>query len=1109
MNRQITPSKTLLAAWLSLCSTSACDTLWKGFTSPDPRSCASPMTELNCQAPQVCNPNSGQCEDGPGLLSLHPNMMPMSAGQPVEVTSSLLTKDTVVKIAGQALLPPLFAPASNQIKGIVAKSPGRCGPVDVELLRSDGSMFKGTGAFTYTFEPLTVKSPTTLLAGVGSISKILLANLDDDPGGNMDVLLRTATGPQAILNPVTNPTLPQALPIVANVDQHIAIARIAGKSRSTLVFGDTVADVTARSPVTILTWDETRLMYVPKSPGSVPGQIKHMLALDSNHDGTDEIVIISQPTAAQTNSTVTMMYNSNSTWYIYQNNSLLANNAVIAITTGDINNDKIEDLLMTTANQPGATALYALSWDGVHLDPIPTPASPQGMFTAVATGDWDAIVMTHSTFELLPMSAGFTGDFIKDTIREIEMAVRMCSADSRSNRIVKQLERMKKTWKIRLERLENQDRKDDFLCWEALGVDWLAYDEAHSAKNLFRHTKMARIAGLPLSNSQRAFDLYLKTRHTMSLYRGEHRGVVLATATPVANSMAEVHTFQRFLQPNTLRSLGLEQFDAWAATFGETVTALEIAPDGSGYRLNTRFARFINVPDLMTVFCDVSDIRTREMLKLPVPILKGDKPRTVTCKPSEPLRAFVRSLVKRAERLKTARVDPREDNMLMIASEGRLAALDMRLINSRQPADPGGKVAQCAREVHNIWQETASLKRAQLVFCDLSTPKSGMAFSVYQALREELIELGLPAEQIAFIHDAETDSQKARLFRQVREGKVRVLLGSTPKMGVGTNVQRRLVALHELDCPWRPCDVEQREGRILRQGNECAEVEIIRYVTEGSFDAYSWQTVLTKAKFIAQVMSGDKGIRSVEDVELATLTYAEVKALASGNPKIIEKAGVDAEIAKYASLLSVWRNQRYANESEVAGLPMRIESNERLLAALVADAERAHAVLGTDLVVNVHGRTHRGREEIGEVLRATVRSARASISRSARDEVIGTVGAFELCVFIGRAEDEVHLFVRGASSHECRPCQTGPALHAGLIETIREIAPHRDDCAQRLARMRSKLEGLAAELQRPFEHEDRLAALIARQRELEAELDLGKDEVGSNAVEDVPEQIAA
>ena len=727
----------------------------------------------------------------------------------------------------------------------------------------------------------------------------------------------------------------------------------------------------------------------------------------------------------------------------------------------------------------------------------------------VATGDWDAIVMTHSTFELLAMSAEFTKAFIKDIIRDIEMAVRACSGDSRSNRIVKQLERMKKTWKVRLEKLDNQERKDDFLCWEALGIDWVAYDEAHLAKNLFRHTKMARIAGLPLSNSQRAFDLFLKTRYTMSLYRGEHRGVVLATATPVANSMAEVHTFQRFLQPNTLRALGLEQFDAWAATFGETVTALEIAPDGSGYRLNTRFARFINVPDLMTVFCDVSDIRTREMLKLPVPTLKGDKPRTVTCKPSEELRAFVRSLVKRAEKLKTERVDPKKDNMLLIAGEGRMAALDMRLINSRLPADPGGKVAQCAREVHNIWQTTASLKRAQLVFCDLSTPKSGAAFSVYTALRDELIARGIPAEQIAFIHDAETDSQKAKLFRQVREGKVRVLLGSTQKMGVGTNVQRRLVALHELDCPWRPCDVEQREGRILRQGNECDEVEIIRYVTEGSFDAYSWQTVLTKAKFIAQVMSGDKGIRSVEDVELATLTYAEVKALASGNPKIIEKAGVDAEIAKYASLLSVWRNQRYSNEMEVANLPMRIESNERLLAALEADAQRATAAIAGDISVNLHGRTYRGRDAIGEVLRNVVRSARAGVSRSARDETVGSVGDFELCVFIGRDEDEVHLFLRGASSHDCRACQTGPALFDALLRTLEGIGPHRDECADRLVRMRQKLEGLTAELHRPFEHEERLANLVVRQRELEAELDLGKDEVGSDAVDDVPEKIAA
>jgi len=383
---------------------------------------------------------------------------------------------------------------------------------------------------------------------------------------------------------------------------------------------------------------------------------------------------------------------------------------------------------------------------------------------------------------------------------------------------------------------------------------------------------------------------------------------VLATATPVANSMAEIHTFQRYLQPNTLRALGLEQFDAWAATFGETVTALELAPDGSGYRLNTRFARFINVPDLMAVFCDVSDVRTREMLNLPVPTLKSGKPRTVSCRPSSALKSLVKTLVERAERLKTQRVDPRVDNMLKITNDGRKAALDMRLINPLGSQDPEGKVARCAQEVHRIWAETADHRRAQLVFCDLSTPKADAQFSVYDAARETLVRLGIPEGEIAFVHDAETDTQKARLFKKVRDGVVRVLFGSTPRMGVGTNVQDRLVALHELDCPWRPCDVEQREGRILRQGNRCDEVEIIRYVTEGSFDAYSWQTVLTKAKFIAQVMSGDKGLRSVEDVELATLSYAEVKALASGNPKVIEKAGVDAEVARYSSLLSVWRN---------------------------------------------------------------------------------------------------------------------------------------------------------------------------------------------------------
>jgi N12 class adenine-specific DNA methylase len=728
----------------------------------------------------------------------------------------------------------------------------------------------------------------------------------------------------------------------------------------------------------------------------------------------------------------------------------------------------------------------------------------------IATGNWDAIVMTHSTFELISLSVEYTKRFIKSIIFDLEMAVRASKSDDRSNRIVKQLERMKKTWKVRLERLENQKKKDDFLTWESLGIDSVCYDEAHYGKNLFRHTKMARIAGLPLANSQRAFDLYLKTRYTMSLYGGQHRGVVLATATPVANSMAEIHTFQRYLQPDRLEELGLEQFDAWAATFGETVTALEIAPDGSGYRLNTRFARFINVPDLMTIFGEVADIRTSEMLKLPVPRLKGEKPRTVTCPASASLKEFVASLVKRAEKLKTSKVDPRHDNMLKITNDGRKAALDMRMVDPFAACDPEGKVNACAGEVERIWRSTASFKGAQLVFCDLSTPKDGKEFSVYEDLRDALIYRGLPAEEIAFIHDADTDAQKAVLFRKLREGKVRLALASTSKMGVGTNVQKRLVALHELDCPWRPCDVEQREGRILRQGNECDEVEIIRYVTAGSFDAYSWQTCQTKAKFITQVMSGDKGLRSVEDVELATLSYAEVKALASGNPKVIEKAGVDAEIAKYASLFSVWRDQRYRNESDVAHLPFSIESSEALEVALAADWKEASTVLSQgDLTATVHGKRCVGSEELGHALRTVIMTARSSVLRHLSEERVGNVGDFDLYVHCSSRPDETHLYLKRKAAHDCSPYQTGPALFSSLLATLREIEERLAATRHRLKTYRDRLVALQEELAKPFEHEDRLTTLLGRQRELAKELDLDKDEAGTEVVEATEESLAA
>lgn len=725
------------------------------------------------------------------------------------------------------------------------------------------------------------------------------------------------------------------------------------------------------------------------------------------------------------------------------------------------------------------------------------------LVSRIATGDWDAVVITHSSLERIRMSPQFTEDYIAEVIHEIEMAVRAEKSGDRSNRIIKQLEAQKKSWKARLERLAADRKKDDLLTWEQLGIDGLYIDEAHLFKNLYRFTKMTRVAGLPLSNSERAFDLYLKTRYTMKLHGNAQRGVVFATATPVANTMAEIHTMQRYLQPRRLEELGLQQFDAWAATFGESVTALEIAPDGSGYRMHTRFARFINVPELMAVFGEVADIRTAEMLNLPVPRLRGGKPRTVACPASPALKAYVQTLVKRAEAIRNGTVKPTEDNMLAVTNDGRAAALDFRLIAPTARFDSDGKVAACAREVLAIWQRTMDFRGAQLVFCDLSSPKGGKAFSVYEDLKQRLVEAGIPEREIAFIHDAETDAQKATLFKAVREGRVRVLLGSTGKMGVGTNVQTRLVALHHLDAPWRPCDVEQREGRILRQGNECEEVEIFRYVTEGSFDAYMWQTLETKARFIAQVMRGDKGLRAIEDVELATLSYAEVKALASGNPMVIEKAGVDAEVAKLSTLFSVWRNQRWANESEVGRLPMLIESLEQKLVLQAEDVAQVEPQTMAQIAVALGGRRIAGPDAVGDALRELVKTARAAIQGRAllSGQILGRFGGFELGLQAIGTEAVPAFFLAGRCRYDAEPYQTGPGLVSALLAALASVGEQQSRTGEQLALRRKRLEDLQLELARPFEHEARLTTLLVRQRELLKQLDLDKDEAGNASLD--------
>ena len=725
------------------------------------------------------------------------------------------------------------------------------------------------------------------------------------------------------------------------------------------------------------------------------------------------------------------------------------------------------------------------------------------LVSRIATGDWDAVVITHSSFERIKMSPQFTETFIKEIIHEIEMAVRAEKGNDRSNRIIKQLEAMKKNWAARLEKLLSDKKKDDLLTWEQLGIDCLFVDEAHLHKNLYRFTKMTRVAGLPMTSSERAFDLFLKTRYTMQIHGHAQRGVVFATATPVANTMAEIHTMMRYLQPRRLEELGLQQFDAWAATFGESVTALEIAPDGSGYRMHTRFARFINVPELMAVFGEVADIRTAEMLNLPVPRLRGGKPRIVACPASKALKAFVQTLVQRAEAIRNGRVKPQDDNMLAITTDGRKAALDFRLVAPGARFDENGKVAACMREVHAIWQRTSASRRAQLVFCDLSSPKDGRGFSVYDDLRERLIDAGIPDKEIAFVHDAPSDVQKATLFKAVREGRVRVLLGSTAKMGIGTNVQTLLVALHHLDAPWRPCDVEQREGRILRQGNDCDEVEIFRYVTEGSFDSYMWQTLETKVRFIAQVMKGDKGIRSVEDVELAALSYAEVKALASGNPLVIEKAGVDAEVAKLSTLFSVWRNQRYANESEVGRLPMMIEALEKKIGLYAQDMDRIEPQTMQGICLEVAERKIVGPDAAGDALRGLVRAAKSEIGAGNRmiERVVGRFGGFDLGISAARGEETPNLYLVGHCIYNAEPCQTGPALVAAMLEALESVNRLHADAIVQLEVRRKRLEDISVELARPFEHEGRLTDLLVKQRELLRQLDLDKDEAGSMKVD--------
>jgi N12 class adenine-specific DNA methylase len=715
----------------------------------------------------------------------------------------------------------------------------------------------------------------------------------------------------------------------------------------------------------------------------------------------------------------------------------------------------------------------------------------QKAMARIATGNYDAVIVSHSSFEKLPVSDETFSRFVGKQIDQLEEAIYEAKAEKGDNRrIVKELEKSKKRLTTKLKERADRENKDDAITFEQMGVDRVFVDESDSFKNLGVQTKMTRIAGISNTESNRALDMYMKTRYLAE--RGG--GIVFATGTPISNTMAEMYTLQRYLAPETLKAAGVEHFDAWAANFGEAVTALELAPDGSGYRMHTRFAKFVNLPELLSMFRSFADVQTADMLHLPRPEIDGGRPHITAAPASPELKEYVGTLVDRAQKLKSMKIDPRVDNMLKITGDGRKAALDMRLVDPFAEIHEDTKVKRAIQAIYHTWDAGRDKRSTQLVFCDLSTPNADK-FNVYDEVRDQLIARGIPAKEIAYIHDADTDLQKKALFDSVNAGRIRILLGSTEKMGAGTNVQKRLVALHHLDAPWRPRDIEQREGRILRQGNENPTVHIHRYVTEGSFDAYMWQTLETKARFINQVMNGSVTVRQAEDLEGGALTYAEIKAIASGNPAVMEKVKVDTEIRKLDQLRSSHINQQHNIRWSVKSLPERIESGKKYHAAVTADVATRDAHAEEDFTMKVGNQEFSAkgaREDAGNALNTVVMSWKDDKTLKVRGHYKG----FEILSRGSAYKDgEPDLFVRGKETYRAN---LNPESPLGTIASIDSVLRGLDRKAEEEKRDVEQQEKALADYKeqmgRPFEHEARLKELQVKQAQLNAALDLDKHE---------------
>jgi len=732
------------------------------------------------------------------------------------------------------------------------------------------------------------------------------------------------------------------------------------------------------------------------------------------------------------------------------------------------------------------------------------PKNRKRFIGKIATGEYDAVVIGHTQFEKIPMSKEYQEKHIQDQIDEIVNYVEEYKHDRNQNFTVKQLEKTKKKLETRLEKLNDDFKKDDVITFEELGVDKLFVDEAHGFKNLYLYTKMRNVAGIGQSEAFKSSDMFMKCRYMDEMTGG--KGVVFATGTPVSNSMTELYTMQRYLQYESLKKNNLEHFDSWASTFGETQSSFELSPEGTGYRVKTRFSKFYNLPELMSMFKEVADIQTADMLNLPTPEAHYEVIKTL---PSEEQKEILKSLSKRADDVRNRVVEPDVDNMLKITNDGKKLALDQRLINPLLPDNPDSKVNVCVKNVFAIWDKTKENRSTQLLFSDMSTPKGDGEFNIYDDIREKLVAMGIPKEEIAFIHEANSDKQKDELFAKVRKGEIRILMGSTQKMGAGTNVQNKLIALHDLDVPWRPADLEQRAGRIVRQGNENEKVNIYRYVTENTFDAYLWQTIENKQKFISQIMTSKTPVRVAEDVDESSLNYAEIKALATGDPKIKEKMDLDNEVTKLKMLEANYKSNRYRLEDKVSkNYPEEIARTEKLIEAVKKDISNVEPKAEGEekfTSITIAGEKITDKKLAGERLIEAIKTVKLNESK-----VIGKYRNMDLEVSYNFFTNSHNFSLNGAAKHSGELGTSADGNITRLDNALEKMPEKLNRLEEKLISTKEQLENAKEELKKPFEKADELKTKMLRLAELNKLLDMGEVEEKRNdnpLVEDVKRAI--